>query len=404
MSEPRIPSHRFYQKQNHVKLAREDKDKSVIRDSGIARIDGGGVPPIVGTHAMLVGTQGGAYGFADGIFGDLTPSTIDGFEVSYLQEAADILRLSFIGDVQLAGATIVSILGAWPGAQTLQLVWSPGTSAYVSPVLPDLNNWFAAQVGNTIQLNIAHDGATLSEQVEAMLAGTASVALDPRDFSTMWQDAAGTVPVTADNQPVGRIVSRFGDLTAAFSQATVAAQPSALGGELNFDGVNDLLIMAAGLSVFANRPGAAWIAKITKTALGTTVSNRILQGSANASSVTERFSFTTTTTDDGTSAISRRPDSAAFARNLNALMPTLVPTVIAAVADWAGANVLRSYIDGALIQTTAFPTAAANSDATPSNRISVGVSSQASRIGRVLLLSFAPTDQQRAVLEAWVAE
>lgn len=46
----------------------------------------------------------------------------------------------------------------------------------------------------------------------AILAGsTALVLLDPSDLSTLFQDAAGTTPVTAPGQPVGRILDKSGN-------------------------------------------------------------------------------------------------------------------------------------------------------------------------------------------------
>jgi hypothetical protein len=68
---------------------------------------------------------------------------------------------------------------------------------------------------------------------------------DPSDFSTMWQDAARTTPVTAVGQPVGAINDKSGRGNHA-TQATSAARPvlqvdGAGKYYLNFDGVNDFL-------------------------------------------------------------------------------------------------------------------------------------------------------------------
>lgn len=67
---------------------------------------------------------------------------------------------------------------------------------------------------------------------------------DPSDFSTMFQDAAGTVPVTAAGQPVGKILDKSGKNN-HLSQATEANMPTlevdSLGYyRLSYDGVNDL--------------------------------------------------------------------------------------------------------------------------------------------------------------------
>ena len=68
---------------------------------------------------------------------------------------------------------------------------------------------------------------------------------DPSDLTTMFQDAAGTVPVTADGQPVGLIRDKSGRGNHA-SQSTVASKPTyRTNGVLSwlaFDGVDDFLV------------------------------------------------------------------------------------------------------------------------------------------------------------------
>lgn len=55
-------------------------------------------------------------------------------------------------------------------------------------------------------------------------AGAQGVWYDPSDFSTMFQDSAGTTPVTAVEQPVGRILDKSGRGNHA-SQSTLASRP-----------------------------------------------------------------------------------------------------------------------------------------------------------------------------------
>lgn len=81
----------------------------------------------------------------------------------------------------------------------------------------------------------------------ALFSGGAEGAwYDPSDFSTMFQDAAGTVPVTAVGNPVGRILDKSGRGNHA-SQSTPTARP-VLGQDgagryyLSFDGVDDFLV------------------------------------------------------------------------------------------------------------------------------------------------------------------
>lgn len=76
-------------------------------------------------------------------------------------------------------------------------------------------------------------------------AGEQGFWYDPSDFSTMFQDAAGTTPVTAVGQPVGRILDKSGRGNHA-TQSTSVARPvlgQEAGGQyyLAFDGTDDCL-------------------------------------------------------------------------------------------------------------------------------------------------------------------
>lgn len=69
--------------------------------------------------------------------------------------------------------------------------------------------------------------------------------LDPSDLSTMYQDAAGTIPVTAVGQPVGKIIDKSGSGNHAI-QTVSASRPTLMAGTsgyyLAFDGVDDYLV------------------------------------------------------------------------------------------------------------------------------------------------------------------
>ena len=68
---------------------------------------------------------------------------------------------------------------------------------------------------------------------------------DPSDLSTMYQDAAGTTPVTAVEQPVGKILDKSGRGNHA-TQTTPGSRPlyQIVSGLpcLVFDGIDDFLI------------------------------------------------------------------------------------------------------------------------------------------------------------------
>jgi len=70
---------------------------------------------------------------------------------------------------------------------------------------------------------------------------------DPSDLSTLFQDSAGTTPVTASGQPVGKMLDRSGNGNHA-TQAIAAARPIYTEGSglawLAFDGVGDFMSVA----------------------------------------------------------------------------------------------------------------------------------------------------------------
>lgn len=79
-------------------------------------------------------------------------------------------------------------------------------------------------------------------------SGEQGVWYDPSDMSTLFQDAAGTIPVTAAGQPVGLMRDKSGRGNHA-TQATATSRPilQTEGGKwyLAFDGVDDGMVTAA---------------------------------------------------------------------------------------------------------------------------------------------------------------
>lgn len=77
---------------------------------------------------------------------------------------------------------------------------------------------------------------------DLFLNGEEGAWYDPSDLSTMFQDSAGTTPVTAVGQPVGRINDKSGNGNNA-TQPTAAARPllqnDGVNNYLAFDGVDD---------------------------------------------------------------------------------------------------------------------------------------------------------------------
>lgn len=95
---------------------------------------------------------------------------------------------------------------------------------------------------------------------------------DPSDFSTMFQDAAGTTPVTATGQPVGLIRDKSGRGNHA-SQTTAASRPvlQVENGKyyLTFDGVDDWLQTAnIDFSATDKMTVVAGVRKLSDAAIG----------------------------------------------------------------------------------------------------------------------------------------
>jgi hypothetical protein len=112
------------------------------------------------------------------------------------------------------------------------MVSVPVTSSCVKPIARLINQW-AGRSFSPISL------FRNSEQ---------GVWYDPSDFSTMFQDAAGTTPVTAVEQPVGRILDKSGRGNHA-TQSTPTSRPVLKQDEtgryyLLFDGTDDGLATA----------------------------------------------------------------------------------------------------------------------------------------------------------------
>jgi hypothetical protein len=78
-------------------------------------------------------------------------------------------------------------------------------------------------------------------------AGIQGAWYDPSDLSTLFQDSAGTTPVTASGQPVGKMLDKSGNGNHA-SQSTSAKRPTyTAGGGLHwlaFDGADDAMAVA----------------------------------------------------------------------------------------------------------------------------------------------------------------
>ena len=73
---------------------------------------------------------------------------------------------------------------------------------------------------------------------------------DFTDIATLSQDSAGTTPVTAASQPVGRVLDLSGQGNHVI-QSTAGARPQYNGAGITPDGVDDSMVTAANLNLSA---------------------------------------------------------------------------------------------------------------------------------------------------------
>lgn len=130
----------------------------------------------------------------------------------------------------------------------------PDTNAnfYRSRNRYDLTELPTQYVGNTIVNNINEDGLKLGRPWVSFIPsdlfayGEMGVWFDPGDITSLFQDAAGTIPVTAPGDPVGKMTDLSGNNRHA-TQSTAGKRPiwriDPYGyGYLEFDGVDDFMV------------------------------------------------------------------------------------------------------------------------------------------------------------------
>lgn len=136
------------------------------------------------------------------------------------------------------------------------------------------------------------NGLSLSAQVAALFsAGEQGAWYDPSDFSTMFQDAAGTTPVTTVGQAVGRILDKSGrgnHATQSTSTKRPVLQQDANGKYfLLFDGIDDAL-QTASVNFTGTDKVTVWagVRKLSDAAAGAIVE---LSATPTAADTTSRF-------------------------------------------------------------------------------------------------------------------
>lgn len=162
---------------------------------------------------------------------------------------------------------VIAIANGGTGATTTtQARKNIGTIEYVAslPAIPEANKFYAVKNGDNVDLYMSDsagtafykfttsqqtiNGLSIGDIITQLFANNEQgFAFDFNDLSTMYQDAAGTIPVTGVGQPVGRVLDKSGRDNHA-TQSTSAKRPilqqNATTGAyyLSFDGVDDCLV------------------------------------------------------------------------------------------------------------------------------------------------------------------
>ena len=105
----------------------------------------------------------------------------------------------------------------------------------------------------------------LTAQVQALFAkySAAGGMWDFTDMATLFQDSAGTTPVTAASQPVGRVLDISG-LGATMHQPSAGGRPIYNGAGITFDGVDDGVATASNL-VLGSPTGVSYFFRAVTT-------------------------------------------------------------------------------------------------------------------------------------------
>lgn len=245
---------------------------------------------------------------------------------------------------------------------------------------------------------------TLDQQVETILAGTTGFVLDPQDLSTMFQDAAGTIPVTAVGQPVGRINGKWGTAVEIWSQPTAAARPVLGTDILQYDGVDDFLQNSPN-NIFRNVPAMFVCMNAMMNVSGST--ERAFFHISNTTS--GGFRFTPRSRASGELNFnSARVATATLAATAAGSLVDGVDRVISMLADYTTGGRCRAWLDGVLSADVASVDAGALTDNTDSligriMRMNTASFPGSGNIGRMVFCPFKPSDPQRAIFEQWVA-
>lgn len=242
----------------------------------------------------------------------------------------------------------------------------------------------------------------LDDQVRAILAGTPGFLIDPRNLSTMFQDSAGSIPVTTSGQPVARVNTQGGTTVNNYFNSTVAAQPTLTSpNAILGDGVDDFL---NGPTPWAFNNMEACFVCFEVEFVTLPVGTGGLFGFSNNQTVF--FQFTVAPNGSCTLTILGGLGPPA---SVAGLFAAGVKRVVTLIADWTTEGRYEVYIDGAAVGSVVRGPSAAplhsnvNRHRVLSTIANVPLAANA-KLGRLVLSNQLMTPAARATIEAWVAE
>lgn len=245
---------------------------------------------------------------------------------------------------------------------------------------------------------------SLSDQVQAILAGSTGGAGDPFDKPTMNQlDTGLGSPVLVATDPIGLIRTKFGTTPYDFQQANAGSRPAFDGvAGMFFDNADDSFNLP--LTLFQNVPAAFFSFRFNPSSIG---SDSTIFVSTGGGAGVHRFDGLLQA--DGSYRFGGRRMDADGLSSVLAAPGSIVagtPYVISQLVDYAGGTI-TGWINGVQVASGALAGTPGNSENTASLAASFGRLSSTrlhGYLGRFAFCPFAPTGPQRLTIEAWEAE
>lgn len=184
---------------------------------------------------------------------------------------------------------------------------------------------------------------------DLFVSGENGVWYDPSDLSTLWQDSARTIPVTADGDPVGAMDDKSGNghhaLQANSSKRPVYKTAAGLSW-LDFDGADDYLVTSAiDFYVGAEMTAFVGIHKKSDTAFGVIVT----QGNINATDRSWELAASATAGDASRRTYRSLVYAAAGSGQYTWLYAAPITNILTSIMDFSavGASRVDLKVDGA---------------------------------------------------------